>query len=83
MADERLQAFAEYLARFPSGQAGEFTGRNVYVRLIGEPRNVSHQCVLIDYDAVGIHVKDSTVSGAPSETQFYLWHMIASIKRQS
>ena len=79
MADqERLQAFARYVEQFPSSQAGDFTGKLIQVRFVGEAPHVRHQCILVDYDAVGVHVKEAT-GGAPSDTQFYLWHTIARI----
>jgi hypothetical protein len=66
------------IARQLTSNAGDYTGKSIRLRFMGEPLHVQHLVTLIDYDAVGMRVKDSS-GGSPSETKFHLWHMIAAI----
>jgi hypothetical protein len=81
MPDERLTAFTNYAHKISPTKAGDYEGKLIKIRFVGEPQHVEHSVVMLDYDAVGIHVKETSGpgSGSPSETQFYLWHTIAAI----
>ncbi len=79
MAEEQLPALAQYLSKLSPTKAGDHEGK--LVRLWFGDNSSPHLCVVLNYDAVGIQVKDTQLPTArPEDTQFYLWHRIVKIE---
>lgn len=80
MATNEASAFARFLDTLSPSTVGKHSGKLVRIRLMGEA-NV-YNCIVLDYDVVGIHVKNTQVNTPnQDDTQFYLWHRIDRIER--
>ena len=74
MADERLTAFARYLDSFPRASVPDQQYPAVSIRLYAS-QGIKRQYVLLDYDLLGVLVKDAQ----HQQVTFMLWPSILDI----